>query len=260
MASLSDDTPPEDVIDLLRELIESNEMLSVTVQSLEPGITNNLPSIQGVVNADLSSQGLFNAHAVIAALRANDTAYILFVAVAADQAKKEQQMIDQIVGSFRPVIPSPTPTPSASPTATPSPSPTATPTPLPPCPLGENVQVGDVHWCVLAAEDLGHELRNNGDSKTTEGRFILVRFQFQNLGRAPLKFWYGPSRDTRGAPLRDGQGGEFRYYLVPQRFRPDRPPLEFIPDDEECYGNWSWVRWRPYVLELQHFDNLHNHL
>ena len=65
-------------------------------------MTNNLPSIQGVVTADLSEHGLFNAHAVMTALLANDRAYLLFVAVPASEAEAMQEQIEQIVGSFRP--------------------------------------------------------------------------------------------------------------------------------------------------------------
>ena len=72
------------------------------VKSLEAGTTNNLPSIRGVASADLASQGLFNAHIVITALRANDTAYILINAVPANQAQNRQQEIDLIIGTFRP--------------------------------------------------------------------------------------------------------------------------------------------------------------
>ena len=77
-------------------------MFPVDVQSLKSGTTNNLPSIQGVASADLSSQGLFETHAVITALRANDMAYILVVVTQAENAKAKQQQIDQIVSSFRP--------------------------------------------------------------------------------------------------------------------------------------------------------------
>ena len=99
---LDDDIPAENVIKWLRGVLESFDTIPLDVQSLESGTTNNLPSIKGVVSADLSDQGLFYSHAVITALRANDTAYILVVVTQAKDAKAKQEQIDQIVGTFRP--------------------------------------------------------------------------------------------------------------------------------------------------------------
>ena len=102
IAPLDDDIPTENVVKWLREIMESDELDPVDVQSLEAGTTNNLPSILGVATADLSSQGLFDAHAAITALRANDTAYILVVVIPSKDVEDKQQQIDQIVGTFRP--------------------------------------------------------------------------------------------------------------------------------------------------------------
>ena len=99
---LDDDIPAESVVKWLKRVIESFDMIPLEVQSLETGSTNNLPAIQGIVTADLSEQGLFYSHAVITALRANDTAYILVVVTSAKEAEAKQQQIDQIVGTFRP--------------------------------------------------------------------------------------------------------------------------------------------------------------
>ena len=99
---LDDDIPQENVVKWLEGMLGGLTMIPLKVTSLEAGTTNNLPSIQGVATADLSSQGLFEAHAIITALRANDTAYILVVAVPANQAKNRQQEMNQIAGSFRP--------------------------------------------------------------------------------------------------------------------------------------------------------------
>jgi hypothetical protein len=100
---LDDDISSESLVEWLTKQLESLPLpVPVEVQSLEAGTTNNLPSIQGVASADLASMGLFNAHIVITALRANDSAYILIVAVPDSQAKNRQQEINQIVGTFRP--------------------------------------------------------------------------------------------------------------------------------------------------------------
>ena len=99
---LSDDLPSEIVIEFLRGAIETNGEVPAKVHSLESGVTNNLPSIQGSVTVDLRRYALFKARAVVTALRANDTAYILTVAVPSNQYKGRQGQIDQIVCTFRP--------------------------------------------------------------------------------------------------------------------------------------------------------------
>ena len=101
--NLDDDISSESLVEWLTKQLESLPLpVPVEVQSLEAGTTNNLPSIHGVASADLASQGLFNAHIVITALRANDTAYILINAVPANQAQNRQGEIDLIIGTFRP--------------------------------------------------------------------------------------------------------------------------------------------------------------
>ena len=102
IAPLDDGMTTEGVVKQLRDEIETFDMVPLKVTRLEAGTTNNLPSIQGVVTADLSEHGLFNAHAVMTALLANDKAYLLFVAVPAIEAEAMQEQIEQIVGSFRP--------------------------------------------------------------------------------------------------------------------------------------------------------------
>ena len=102
IAPLDDGMTTEGVVKQLRDEIETFDMVPLKVTRLEAGTTNNLPSIQGVVTADLSEHGLFNAHAVMTALLANDRAYLLFVAVPASEAEAMQEQIEQIVGSFRP--------------------------------------------------------------------------------------------------------------------------------------------------------------
>lgn len=99
---LSDSIPTENVVTWFSGMMEGFTMIPLEVQSLEAGTTNNMPSINGVATADLTSQGLFNAYAEVTVLRANDTAYILVIGVPANQATNKQAIIDQIIGSFRP--------------------------------------------------------------------------------------------------------------------------------------------------------------
>ena len=99
---LDDDIPAENVVKWLEGMLGGFTMIPLEVSSLESGTTNNLPSITGVASADLSTQGLFEAHAVITALRANDQAYILVVAVPSNQVRNRQTEINAIIGSFGP--------------------------------------------------------------------------------------------------------------------------------------------------------------
>lgn len=118
------------------------------------------------------------------------------------------------------------------------------PSPPPDYSIGEEFQVGDVQWQVLSAQNLGHELRNDGsDSRTTDERFIQVRFQFLNVGSDPVEF-----EAIEDLPLHDSQGRAYEHYRVPGITAP-RYPKEFIKDDEECFGGRSFGRWRPFVLK-----------
>ena len=114
---------------------------------------------------------------------------------------------------------------------------------------GEDAQVGDVRWRVLSVENLGYELKENNNRQTTEERFIQVRFEFLNLGSNPLEFDGGSLRNRKGVSLGDSQGREYPYYLVPRIMRPDGPPHDFVPDNEDCYGEWTWRGWRPFILK-----------
>ena len=101
--NLDDDISSESLVEWLGKQLASLPLpVPVEIQSLEAGTTNNLPSISGVATADLASQGLFDAHVVITALRANDTAYILVVAVPENQVQNRANEIKAIVGTFRP--------------------------------------------------------------------------------------------------------------------------------------------------------------
>lgn len=115
--------------------------------------------------------------------------------------------------------------------------------------VGDTFQVGRVQWRVLAAKHLGSQIKNGeGDFLFTDDRFVLVRFQILNLGSDPVEL-DGGSRNKRGVPLLDNQGREYPYFLVPETFGRDDPPREYVPEDEDCYGDYSWGRWRPFVLK-----------
>ena len=118
------------------------------------------------------------------------------------------------------------------------------PSPPPDYSIGEEFQVGDVQWQVLSAQNLGHELKNDGgDNRTTDERFIQVRFQFLNVGSDPVEF-----EAIETLPLHDSQGREYRHYRVPGIPAPHYPK-EFMEDDEECFGRRSFGRWRPFTLK-----------
>ena len=110
--------------------------------------------------------------------------------------------------------------------------------------IGEDFQVGDVQWRVLSAQNLGHELKNDsGDNRTTDERFIQVRFQFLNVGSDALEF-----EAIENLPLRDSQGRAYEHYRVPGIPFPHYP-TEFIKDGEECFGRRWLGRWRPFSLK-----------
>ena len=124
------------------------------------------------------------------------------------------------------------------------------PVPIPDNSIGERFQVGDVQWRVLTAEYQSPKAKNEGnDSLISDERFVLVRFEFLNLGSDPLEFDGGPKRNRKGVPLRDGLDREYPYYLEPRTGRPDGPPHDFVPESENCYGQWTWRGWRPFVLK-----------
>ena len=115
--------------------------------------------------------------------------------------------------------------------------------------VGQIFQVGDVQWQVHSAQILGDKLIAKKEMLTTDERFVLVRFSFLNLGSDPLEFDGGP-RNRKGVPLRDGQGREHTYYLEPRIGRADKPPHDYVPEDENCYGKWRFERWwRPFELK-----------
>ena len=140
---LADHIPQKSVVKWLEEVLESFPSDQLELHSVKAGTTNNLPSIQGVATVDLSSQGLFDGRAVMTMLRANDTAYILVILTKSIDTRDRRDLVDAIVGTFRPAgsvssaigstnpTPTSTPMPSPTPTLTHTPAPTATSTPIP---------------------------------------------------------------------------------------------------------------------------------
>ena len=84
--------------------------------------------------------------------------------------------------------------------------------------VDEDVEVGDMCWRVLSVEELGQDLMNEeGDTETTEGRFVKVQFQLLNQGTDTLGY--------DGVILEDNDGRKYSHFG-------DR--LEYIDDEVEC--------------------------
>ncbi len=109
--------------------------------------------------------------------------------------------------------------------------------------IGDRFRVGDVEWRVLSAESLGHELRAKNDLRTTNERFIKVRFHFLNVGSDPLEF-----EAIEDLPLRDSQGRGYEHYRIPGILGKEYP-RDFIEEDEECFGRRWLGTWRPFELK-----------
>ncbi len=105
----------------------------------------------------------------------------------------------------------------------------------PPKSIGDVMQVGDVRWQVLSAEDLGHVLEVEGKREKTTERFVAVRFKLTNKGSEDLGY--------RGATLRDSQGREY-----------ERGRFEFIAENERCTGSIL----SPFVLKPNSITNCTN--
>ena len=89
--------------------------------------------------------------------------------------------------------------------------------PTSPRSIGDVMQVGDVRWQVLSAEDFGHVLEVEGKREKTKEHFVAVRFKLTNKGSSDLGF--------RGAILRDSQGREY-----------ERGKFNLISESERCVG------------------------
>ena len=84
--------------------------------------------------------------------------------------------------------------------------------------VDEDVEVGDMCWRVLSVEELGRDLMNEeGDTETTEGRFVKVQFQLLNQRSDTLGY--------DGVILEDNDGRKYSHFG-------DR--LEYIDDEVEC--------------------------
>lgn len=86
--------------------------------------------------------------------------------------------------------------------------------------VGQDVQVDEVRWKVLAAADLGTVLKSKNQfvkDKTTGGHFVQVRFELENLSKDMLTF--------AGLDLVDDQA---------RTFKPSGDAFQFIPTEEAC--------------------------
>ena len=129
-ASLSDNVTAEQWVAFVKRSLSA--FGDFQLDSIELGTINSLPALQVVGVSDLSSMGIdVTAHLVITILRANQTAYTLTIATRSNTASAKQQLIDQIVGTFRPDIPASAAIPTLAPTATRTPVSAATRIPTP---------------------------------------------------------------------------------------------------------------------------------
>jgi hypothetical protein len=86
--------------------------------------------------------------------------------------------------------------------------------------VGQDVQVDEMRWKIVAAEDAGQTLKSDNEfipAKKTSGRFVRVRFELENLSKDMLTF--------AGLDLLDGQG---------RTFKSASDAFAFIPEDESC--------------------------
>jgi hypothetical protein len=86
--------------------------------------------------------------------------------------------------------------------------------------VGQDVQVDEVRWKIVAAEDAGQTLKSDNEfipAKKTSGRFVRVRFELENLSKDMLTF--------AGLDLLDGQG---------RTFKSASDVFAFIPQEELC--------------------------
>ena len=109
--------------------------------------------------------------------------------------------------------------------------------------VGDEFRVRDVEWRVLSAESLGHEISSQDDKRTTNERFVRVRFQFLNVGSDPLEF-----EAVEDLPMHDGQGRAYEHYRI-SGILGEEYPRDYIEDDEECFGRRWLGAWRPFELK-----------
>lgn len=116
--------------------------------------------------------------------------------------------------------PAPTPDPTTAPEPTIPPEPTPAPTVAASYAVGQDVQVGEVRWKILEAKDEGQQLASTNEfiePKPTQGKWIRVRLEIENLSTSQLNF--------TGVDLTDSQG---------RTFQVSSDAIMHIPTEESC--------------------------
>lgn len=104
VAPLADDVSNEDWVALVERSISA--LGKVRLNSIELGTLNELPVVRATAVYEMSSQlHVLNAHLDLTVVRANGTAYTLTIATRLSNVIAKQKMIDQIVGTFQPILP-----------------------------------------------------------------------------------------------------------------------------------------------------------
>lgn len=96
--------------------------------------------------------------------------------------------------------------------------------------IGQDVIVGKVRWKVLAAEDLGAELKSDNqfiDPLTTSGHFVRVRVEVENRDTDARTFTEGDIADGQGRTFGDSSDAIFfieeKERCVLERLNPNVP-------------------------------------
>ena len=98
-----EDLTAEQLVGFIQNSAEN--LADVQLHSVMTGAVSGMPALRAVITANLSGMGFDIApYVVVTVLRANQTAYILTVATRVQTAAAKQQLIEQIVGTFRPTI------------------------------------------------------------------------------------------------------------------------------------------------------------
>ncbi|MEM7539175.1 MAG: trypsin-like peptidase domain-containing protein [Chloroflexota bacterium] len=115
------DATPESAIGFVESQWESGTFSDVEIRDLTPTLINNLPAVAGSATADLSNVGI-NAQLFtkVVALIANEKVYVMTLATEAARMAEKESVFEQIIGTFRPITPTLTPTPEPTLTTNPS--------------------------------------------------------------------------------------------------------------------------------------------
>lgn len=108
---------------------------------------------------------------------------------------------------------------AAEPTSAPEPTSVPEPTAVA-YTVGQDVQVDEVRWKILQAEDLGQTVKSDNQfikDLNTAGRFVRVRLEVENLSKDMLTF--------AGVDLKDDQG---------RTFKSSSDAIMLIPSEEQC--------------------------